>query len=131
MKKGQRFIQGLMVLAISVMFVAAVPMQAKAEKTFKWQPSSWLSSGISWDTINDISRKVTQKTNGRLVMTPSSPGAIVPVPEQLEAVSMGIMKATFIWPGYFPGQLPVQPPIPLPNCATCMKNTKAARSCKS
>ncbi|MBG0779249.1 MAG: TRAP transporter substrate-binding protein DctP [Desulfotignum balticum] len=107
MKKGRRLIQGLMVLTISAMLVTAAPIQAKAEKTFKWQPSSWLSSGISWDTINDISKKVTEKTNGRLTMTPSSPGAIVPVPEQLEAVSMGIMKATFIWPGYFPGQLPV------------------------
>jgi TRAP-type mannitol/chloroaromatic compound transport system substrate-binding protein len=40
-------------------------------------------------------------------MTPSAPGAIVPVSEQLSAVSSGIMKATFIWPGYFPGELPV------------------------
>jgi TRAP-type mannitol/chloroaromatic compound transport system substrate-binding protein len=74
---------------------------------FKWQPSSWLTSGITWDTINVISKRVTQNSNGHLVMTPSSPGSIVPVSEQLSAVGRGIMKATFIWPGYFPGELPV------------------------
>ncbi|MFU8770314.1 MAG: TRAP transporter substrate-binding protein DctP [Desulfotignum sp.] len=107
MKKGRRLIQGMMVLTVCLMLVAAAPLKAQAEKVFKWQPSSWLPSGISWDTINDISEKVTKQSNGRLVMTPSSPGAIVPVPEQLDAVGMGVMKATFIWPGYFPGELPV------------------------
>ncbi len=62
MKKGQRLIQGLMVLTVCAVLAMAVPLTAQAkEKVFKWQPSSWLSSGISWDTINDISKKVTQK----------------------------------------------------------------------
>ena len=76
-------------------------------KTYRWQPSSWLPSGITWDTIGYISNYVNKMSDGRIVMKPSPPGSIVPVPEQLEAVSMGIMQATFIWPGYFPGQIPV------------------------
>lgn len=109
MKKGRVFIRGLMVLLISgfVVFSFTMPVQSETSKVFKWQPSSWLPSGITWDTIGYISEYVERMSDGRLVMNPSSPGAIVPVSEQLNAVRMGVMKATFIWPGYFPGELPV------------------------
>ncbi len=76
-------------------------------KKYRWQPSSWLPSGITWDTINYVSDYVTKMSGGRIVMKPSAPGAIVPVAQQLEAVSMGILQASFIWPGYYPGQIPI------------------------
>ncbi|MBN1227437.1 MAG: hypothetical protein JXA79_10625, partial [Deltaproteobacteria bacterium] len=109
MKKRRIFIRGLMVLLISGLILVGftLPVQSATPKVQKWQPSSWLPSGITWDTIGYISKYVERMSNGRLVMTPSAPGAIVPVAEQLNAVSMGVMKATFIWPGYFPGELPV------------------------
>ncbi len=108
MKRAQMLIRGIVVVAICGMLVAgfSAPTEAK-EKVYKWQPSSWLPSGITWDTIGYISKYVERMSNGRLVMTPSAPGAIVPVAEQLDAVGMGVMAATFIWPGYFPGELPV------------------------
>jgi TRAP-type mannitol/chloroaromatic compound transport system substrate-binding protein len=106
MLKKRLFVQGLVVSVICGFLLVTSPVQAQ-DKVFKWQPSSWLPSGVSWDTIGYVSKKVGKMSNGRLQMTPSSPGAIVPVAEQLSAVGMGIMKATFIWPGYFPGELPV------------------------
>jgi TRAP-type mannitol/chloroaromatic compound transport system substrate-binding protein len=108
MEKGRMFVRGIVVLAICGLLLAGSPPTAQSkEKVFKWQPSSWLPSGITWDTIGYISKYVERMSNGRLVMTPSAPGAIVPVPEQLNAVGMGVMQATFIWPGYFPGEIPV------------------------
>ena len=108
MLKKRLFIRGLAIsLICGLMLVTAPPQAQSKDKVFKWQPSSWLPSGVSWDTIGYVSKKVEKMSNGRLQMTPSSPGAIVPVAEQLSAVGMGIMKATFIWPGYFPGELPV------------------------
>jgi TRAP-type mannitol/chloroaromatic compound transport system substrate-binding protein len=108
MKKGQMLIRGMAMLLICGMLVVgfAPPAQSQ-DKVHRWQPSSWLPSGISWDTIGFISERVGKMSNGRLIMTPSAPGAIVPVSEQLDAVGMGVMQATFIWPGYFPGELPV------------------------
>lgn len=96
----------MMIAFIGAFLVLASSMPAFS-KTYKWQPSSWLPSGISWDTIAYMSDYVNKMSNGRIIMKPSAPGAIVPVAEQLDAVGMGVMQATFIWPGYFPGQLPV------------------------
>ncbi len=109
MKKGWMLIRVMIVLLITGVVVVGFtqPVQSETPKVQKWQPSSWLPSGTTWDTIGYISEYVKRMSNGRLVMTPSAPGAIVPVAEQLNAVSMGVMKATFIWPGYFPGELPV------------------------
>jgi len=108
MEKARLLMRGIIVLVICGFLVVASAPQAQAkDKVFKWQPSSWLPSGITWDTIGYISKYVKRMSNGRLIMTPSAPGAIVPVAEQLNAVGMGVMDATFIWPGYFPGELPV------------------------
>jgi TRAP-type mannitol/chloroaromatic compound transport system substrate-binding protein len=108
MKKGRMLIRVMAVLLISgLLIVGAAPPAQSQGKVHKWQPSSWLPSGITWDTIGYIASYVERMSNGRLVMTPSAPGAIVPVSEQLSAVSSGMMEATFIWPGYFPGELPV------------------------
>jgi TRAP-type mannitol/chloroaromatic compound transport system substrate-binding protein len=106
MKFKPLFIRCAMVALIGAFLVVGTSLPAFS-KTYRWQPSSWLPSGITWDTIAYLSDSVKRMSNGRIIMKPSAPGAIVPVAEQLEAVSMGVMQATFIWPGYFPGQLPV------------------------
>jgi len=105
MKIRSMFVRGMMAALIGVFLIASA--SPALSKTYKWQPSSWLPSGITWDTIGYISDYVDRMSDGRLQMKPSAPGAIVPVAEQLDAVSMGVMQATFIWPGYFPGQIPV------------------------
>ncbi|GAB6144448.1 TRAP transporter substrate-binding protein [Desulfocicer niacini] len=106
MKVQGKFTRGIMVAFIGAFLIMASSMPAFS-KTYRWQPSSWLPSGISWDTIAYMSDYVKRMSNGRILMKPSAPGAIVPVAEQLDAVGMGVMQATFIWPGYFPGQLPI------------------------
>mgnify|MGYP006286146719 CR=1 FL=1 len=106
MEIRRMFIRGMMLVLIGAFLVVGTTDQAQS-KTYRWQPSSWLPSGITWDTIGYISDYVERMSDGRIVMTPSAPGSIVPVSEQLDAVSMGVMQATFIWPGYFPGQIPV------------------------
>ena len=105
MKMKHMFIRSLtLVLICAFLAVCASPAFSK---TYNWKPSSWLPSGISWDTIGYISKYVNKMSNGRIHMDPSAPGSIVPVAEQLDAVAMGVMQATFIWPGYFPGKIPV------------------------
>lgn len=106
MKIQRMFTRGLVIVLMSVFLVGGSSLAADT-KTYNWQPSSWLPSGISWDTIAYMSDYVNRMSNGRMNLKPSAPGAIVPVAEQLQAVSMGVMQATFIWPGYFPGELPV------------------------
>ncbi|MCK5721597.1 MAG: hypothetical protein KAI84_03605, partial [Gammaproteobacteria bacterium] len=93
MKKGWMLIRVMIVLLITGVVVVGFtqPVQSETPKVQKWQPSSWLPSGITWDTIGYVSEYVKRMSNGRLVMTPSAPGAIVPVAEQLNAVSMGVM----------------------------------------
>jgi TRAP-type mannitol/chloroaromatic compound transport system substrate-binding protein len=88
MKKGWMLIRVMIVLLITgVVVVGFTPaVQSETPKVQKWQPSSWLPSGITWDTIGYISEYVKRMSNGRLVMTPSAPGAIVPVAEQLNPV---------------------------------------------
>ncbi|MFO7784397.1 MAG: TRAP transporter substrate-binding protein [Thermodesulfobacteriota bacterium] len=107
MEKGRMLIRGIIMLLICGLLISSPAVAQAKAKVYKWQPSSWLPSGITWDTIGYISKYVEKMSDGRLVMTPSAPGAIVPVAEQLDAVGMGVMEATFIWPGYFPGELPV------------------------
>ena len=108
MKIRQMFIGSILGVLVSAFLVLGFSPQAKAESPdYKWRPSSWLPSGITWDTIGYISEHVEKMSDGRLVMQPSSPGAIVPVSQQLDAVGNGTMSATFIWPGYFPGKIPV------------------------
>ncbi len=106
MRKQGVLNRGLIVALLSALIVAGTSISAFS-KTYRWQPSSWLPSGISWDSIGYMSDYVNKMSNGRISMKPSAPGAIVPVAEQLEAVGMGVMQASFIWPGYFPGQIPV------------------------
>lgn len=106
MKQQRIFNRGQLVALICAVLIIGSSLPAFS-KTYRWQPSSWLPSGISWDSIAYMSEYVKRMSNGRLVMKPSAPGAIVPVAEQLEAVGMGVMQACFVWPGYFPGQIPV------------------------
>lgn len=114
MKK--RWIPALAMVAVLVsgLMIAGCPEQAQPEvpeveppEVLRWEPSSWLPAGVTWDTIAFIADYVERMSDGRLVMTPSAPGAIVPVSEQLSAVAMGVTEAMFIWPGYFPGEIPI------------------------
>ncbi|PIE61357.1 MAG: hypothetical protein CSA29_03890, partial [Desulfobacterales bacterium] len=81
MKMKQMFTRSLIVMLLSVMLIATFSMPAFS-KTYRWQPSSWIPSGISWDSIGYVCDYVTKMSNKRIIMKPSAPGAIVPVSEQ-------------------------------------------------
>jgi TRAP-type mannitol/chloroaromatic compound transport system substrate-binding protein len=54
-----------------------------------------------------IADYITEASGGRIIVEPTAPGAIVPVVEQLAAVAAGVTPAMLIYPGYFPGVLPI------------------------
>ena len=52
--------------------------------------------------------KLIEKTSaGRIVIKPFPSGAIVPVPEHLEAVSKGVIEGSITSPAYWAGKIPV------------------------
>lgn len=51
---------------------------------------------------------VEKMSNGRIVMTPTAPGAVCPVEEQLDAVASGATGAMDCFPGYYSGKIPIE-----------------------
>lgn len=83
------------------------PPPPEPEKVWRWYPSTWTGAGIAWDDLVYLSNYITEASGGRIVVTPTLPGAVVPVMEQLDAVAEGITPAMMIYPGYFGGIIPV------------------------
>ncbi len=104
------FTRSLMVMLLSVMLLAAFSMPAFS-KTYRWQPSSWIPSGISWDSIGYVCDYVTKMSNKRIIMKPSAPGAIVPVSEQAFAhgdclaVPKNIAEMRYLYEQYEGGRI--------------------------
>ncbi len=105
--KNHSMIKKISLVLLIVALLTSILIVPAFSKTYRWQPSSWMPSGITWDTIAYVSKQVKKMSGGRIIMKPSAPGAIVPVAQQLEAVAMGILQASFIFPGYYPGQIPI------------------------
>jgi len=55
----------------------------------EWRPSTWLSAGIIWDDLLYLADVITEGSDGRIVVTPTAPGAMD------------------MWPGYYPGKIPL------------------------
>lgn len=72
-----------------------------------WEPATWAGAGIVWDQLVYISDYITNMSDGRIVVTPSLPGAVCPVEEQLEAVATGATEAMAWADDYYPGKIPV------------------------
>lgn len=79
----------------------------KPAEVHKWRPSTWLSAGIIWDDLMYIADIITEGSDGRIVVTPTAPGAICPVEEQVDNVAAGLANAMDMWPGYYPGKIPL------------------------
>jgi len=76
-------------------------------EVLKWEPSTWLPAGVLWDSLVYACDYIERMSDGRIEATPSAPGAVCPVAEQLDAVSTGATEAMDVWPGYFPGKVAV------------------------
>ncbi len=117
MTRGKKF-KYLMFVGLALALVASLVAGAcapaapeEAEKvefeTQRWEPSSWVPAGIVWDNLVYLSDYVTEMSDGRLVLTPSAPGGVAPVDEQLDAVAAGTTEAMSIAPAYYTGKIPV------------------------
>jgi len=86
---------------------AEVTALKKPAVVHKWKPSTWLSAGVIWDDLMYFADVITEGSDGRIVVTPTAPGAICPVEEQVDNVAQGLAKCMDMWPGYYPGKIPL------------------------
>jgi len=84
---------------------AAAP--TKAVKTYRIEPATWISTGTPWDFLTYMAAWLNANTDGRIEMTPSAPGAVCPVEEQIEATAAGTTIAMLATPSYYAGKLPM------------------------
>jgi len=79
----------------------------KPVKVLEWEPSTWSPAGMVWDDLCFMCDYINEASDGRIVATPSSPGAVCPVEEQLDAVAIGTTEAMNMYPGYYAGKVPI------------------------
>jgi len=78
-----------------------------ALEVYRFEPACEMGTGALWADVNYWSDYVTELSNGRIVSTPSLPGAIVPVEEQIEAVGAGTTGVMMSCPSYYAGKIPM------------------------
>ena len=111
-KQAQRKVM-LGFLALLVIALLAGGLQTNAfaaetkEKTWQWHPSCWQPSGVVWDRLVYISEYITRASGGRIKVTPTAPGMLCAVPEQLDAVATGATDAMVIYTDYYSGKMPL------------------------
>jgi TRAP-type C4-dicarboxylate transport system substrate-binding protein len=79
----------------------------KPAKVYRWEPSVWISAGSPWDYLLYMAEILEETSDGRIEMTPSAPGAVVPVEELAEAVGAGTTQAMLPTPSYYAGKFPM------------------------
>jgi len=72
----------------------------------KWEPATYAGAGAKWDDLVYMCDYITEMSDGRIVATPSQPGAVCPVEEQLDIVSAGASEAMDVCPEYITGKIP-------------------------
>ena len=76
----------------------------KPAKVYRWEPATWISAGMSWDGVVYWSNHLNALSDGRIVATPTAPGAVCPVEEQAEAVGAGTTGAMMPTMSYYAGK---------------------------
>jgi TRAP-type C4-dicarboxylate transport system substrate-binding protein len=79
----------------------------KPAKVYRWEPATWIGAGTPWDYLIYMAEDVNDLSDGRIEMTPSAPGAVVPVEELAEAVGAGTTQAMLPTPSYYAGKFPL------------------------
>jgi len=86
--------------------VTATPAgTTKPVKVYRWDPATWIGQGPQYDTLVYFSDYINESSDGRLVSTPSAPGAICPVDQQAEAVSGNLTQAMAPAGTYYGGKI--------------------------
>ena len=99
----------LAVLLLPACAPAAPGEVAKEEpaKVYRWEPATWIGAGPQFANLEYLSEYVNKASDGRIVITPSAPGAIAPVDQQAEAVSTGLTPAMAPAGTYYGGKIPM------------------------
>jgi TRAP-type mannitol/chloroaromatic compound transport system substrate-binding protein len=79
----------------------------KPANVYHWEPATWEGQGCSWDWLVFMADWLNATTQGRIVDTPSQPGAVCPVEEQTEACASGVTQAMTHVPAYYAGKIPL------------------------
>lgn len=100
----------VLILVMATILTGCLSTGAQAqdkEKVWQWYPSCWQPSGVVWDRLVYISEYITKASGGRIKVTPTAPGMVVPVQEQLDAVANGTTPAMVIYTDYYSGKMPL------------------------
>lgn len=84
--------------------VTATP---KPAKVYRMEPATWIGSGTPYDFLVYMAEWLNETSDGRIVSTPSAPGAVAPVEEVIEAAAAGTTLAMLATPSYYPGKIPM------------------------
>jgi TRAP-type C4-dicarboxylate transport system substrate-binding protein len=84
---------------------AAAP--TKPVKVYRMEPATWIAAGSPWDFLNYQAEYLNKLSDGRIEDTPSAPGAVCPVEEQIETAAAGTTLAMLATPSYYPGKVPL------------------------
>ncbi|MFC1914949.1 TRAP transporter substrate-binding protein DctP [Chloroflexota bacterium] len=79
----------------------------KPAKVYRWEPAVWINAGSPYDYLVYMSEYLNDVSDGRIVSTPSSVGAVCPAEELMEAVSDGTTQAMLPTPSYYAGKFPM------------------------
>jgi len=79
----------------------------KPAKVYRMEPATWIAAGTPWDFLNYQAEWLNSTTDGRIISTPSAPGAVCPVEELIEAVGAGSTIAMLATPSYYAGKFPM------------------------
>jgi len=80
--------------------------EQKPAKIHRWETGTWIGAGQLWDALNMMAEELEKMSDGRMIWTPSQPGAICAVEEQLDAVASGLTECMEPTPSYFTGKIP-------------------------
>ena len=112
--KSLIFVSLVLVLIVSLVAAACAPAAPEEEvakeepaKVYRWEPATWIGAGPQYDNLVYFSEYVNEASDGRIVSTPSAPGAICPVDQQAEAVGSGLTPAMAPAGTYYGGKIPM------------------------
>jgi TRAP-type mannitol/chloroaromatic compound transport system substrate-binding protein len=95
------------VIVLICLFALAVATNAFAQAEFKWRAGSTWTPAINLiDADRYFCKIVNEMSGGKLVVTHSSAGEVVPAFELFDAVSKGAVEGGFEWPSYWAGKNP-------------------------
>ncbi len=106
-KMNRRQVMTTGALGVGVTALAAPAVLAQEQITWRLQ-SHWTPGVEYYDTIyQEFGRWITEGTNGEIQVETLQANTVAPTNEILGALRRGLLDASFIFPGYWIGRIPV------------------------